>query len=192
MYMANYTRALQTAKSVYTNQTPDGLTKIKSLSTRTSKVYEDENNVYLAFRGTDTSSASDLFSDLFIAGGLDKQSPRYRTNKEKFISTKNYYAGSNKNMILTGHSLGGMGSETLASEKGVFEAYSFNSGANPYYKAKDALYDKVGGKIGSPIHAYSTGTDIISLGIHVPQKNKTSTIVPRKKGVNAHSLDNFD
>ena len=40
-------------------------------------------------------------SDLYIARGLDRYSPRYNTAREHLTKTKKYYAESNKNIILS-------------------------------------------------------------------------------------------
>ena len=194
--MANFNKAVKIADAGYSNRTPTGFKKNKELSSRVAKVYEDEetNDVYLTFRGTNPTNPADLFSDLYIARGLDKYSPRYNTAREQLTKTKQYYAESNKNIILSSHSLGANVSKHLAqNEKGIDSAYLFSEGSNPYYAARDSLYDKITFKKDNkvPIYSYSTGVDPISMGIYVPQKNVTAQIIPRKANTDPHSLQNF-
>ena len=191
----DYNKALATTQASYSNKTPDGLKKNKELSDRTSKVYEDDKNVYIAYRGTDPRNKADLFADAFILRGLGDYSPRYRTAREKLTKTKNYYHESNKNIVISGHSLGGNIVKNLAKhEEGISSAYAFNAGTNPYYMG-DSLRDKLftkEDKKKTHTYEYSTGSDPISLGIHVPEKNTTKTIVGRKSGSDPHTLSNFE
>ena len=191
----DYERALAATNSSYSNKTADVFKKNKELSSRIAKVYEDDDdNVFISYRGTDTSRVSDLVADAYIMRGLDKYSSRFQNSRDILIKTKNYYAESNKNIILTGHSMGGRHADRLAStEDGIHSAYTFNDGANPYFVLQDSLQDKLfHTNKTTPVYAYSTGTDILSTGIYVPRRNKTNTIISRKEGIDSHSLENFE
>jgi hypothetical protein len=138
-------KSLKASNAVYTNKTPEGFKKIKELSDRRSKVYEDnDNNVFIAYRGTQISNRGDLLADLHIATNTQGLSSRFNEGNEKFKKTKTTL-GNDKNYYLTGHSLGGSISSWVGrNNDNISGVYSFNGGSNGYYDYKESLLDLTG------------------------------------------------
>jgi hypothetical protein len=188
-------KALKATQASYSNKTPDGFRKNKNLSDRRSKVYEIGDDVFISYRGTQPTNKSDVFiADLAIATNTQWLSPRFRESADKFERVKTNY-GNDKNIYLTGHSLGSSSAAWVARNyEGAAGVYGFNGGSNPYYDSKETFKDAIGlsqKRNSTQIHNYITGSDPISIGNLLPRKNTTTTYVPRISGYDPHTLKNF-
>lgn len=99
-------------------------------STVVIKKYPNKpDEIIYTVRGTDPTSAQDLYADSFIAMGLNvNNSQRYTNAEEKLIRLKQTYPDAN--IILTGHSLGASIVAEL-SKKYDLEGHAFNIGSSP-------------------------------------------------------------
>jgi dienelactone hydrolase len=182
------------ANAVYNNgKAPANFTKIKSLSDRRSKVYQDETGkTFVSFRGTDPSRMGDLFADGYIALGMQNRSGRFKEAEQKMKKVAKKFPTSD--IYTTGHSLGGGVSNYVASRnKHVKASYAYAPGSNVVLDAqnigrKDIFAKK---KSKAKIHSYSTGVDPISAGALIPKKGVNSHYVPKKKGHGVHDMTNY-
>jgi len=161
---------------------------------RTLYQHRESGKAILAFRGTDLKSKSkfgDLGSDALLALGLHGLSSRFRNAKkatDKAIATY-----GKDNLAVVGHSLGGSQALYANSKRGL-EAHAFNPGVSGAMVRKN-LMDSLGAQLFKRkpkpnATVYTTGKDIISGLSPLLVKTKTVLVKP-KKGVNAHSLQNF-
>lgn len=161
---------------------------------RTLYQHRDSGKAILAFRGTDLKSKSkmgDLGSDALLALGLHGLSSRFRNAKKATDRAMEKYGKDN--LTVTGHSLGASQALYANSKRGV-EAHAFNPGVSPSMVRKNLL-DNLGAQLfkrkpKSNAVVYTTGKDIISGLSPLLARTKTVFVKP-KKGVNAHSLENF-
>lgn len=182
------------SNSAYTNITPDGFTKLEQ-STRRSKIYEKNgtNDTYIAFRGTSPTNPSDILADGYILTGREDESLRFQEAQAIYDEVKGL--NPERNIILTGHSLGGRQAQYVADRNAGTSAVTFAAGVNPIYRGTGLTYD--GSKISytpspkSKSVNYIVATDPISVGNIVPVKNQETRFVERKEGNNPHTIDNY-
>ena len=176
----NFKNSLQVLSDVGINDF-----KIHPSSSNKRGVYINDNTkeIVIAHRGTDTSSKSNLMSDVAIALGFSGSTERFKRATRKDAKIKKAFP--KHDITITGHSLGsqiGTQSATKNDMKGVF--YNIGSGVpNLSSFIKDRR------KINTNIKHYSTPYDPISI-----QSKKYPIIqipVETKKGLNAHALENF-
>ena len=147
---------------------------------------DDERNepTVVTIRGTDLSShgGRDMNANSFIALDKIEKSPRF-VNLVKKISKINV-----KNLVFTGHSLGGALSTALGTSL-QRPSVSFNMGSSPFGSATDTKKDSV--------HYTTNDTsrgqfDILSAwSSFFSDKDTHVKSVEQKQGTGAHSLSNF-
>jgi hypothetical protein len=182
------------ANAVYNKgKAPDNFTKVKSLSDRRSKVYQDETGkTFVSYRGTDPSRMGDLLADGYIALGLQNRSARFQEAEKKLKKVAKKFPTSE--IYTTGHSLGGGVSNYVASRnKNVKASYAYAPGSNVVLDARNfGRKDKYAKKESkAKIHSYSTGVDPISAGALIPKKGVNSHYVPKKQGHGVHDMTNY-
>jgi hypothetical protein len=161
---------------------------------RTTYQHRESGKAILAFRGTDLQSKSkmgDLGSDALLALGLHGLSSRFRNAKKATDAVIEKYGKDN--LTVTGHSLGASQALYVNSKRSV-QAHAFNPGVSPSMVRKN-LMDTLSAQLfkrkpKSNATVYTTGTDMIS-GLSPLLTKAKHVIVPRKKGHNAHSINNF-
>jgi hypothetical protein len=145
--------------------------------------------VIIAIRGTDIKNLTnnrirDLVQDYGILAGDDNSVTR--TKKLIFLVEKAIYKFGKKNVILTGHSLGGFIACRISDLLGV-KVIAFNIGSS--------LLDGKERENPNIIH-YTTNNplkgiiDIASIST-VLKDNYRTIIVKQKSGVDVHSINNF-
>lgn len=114
------------SRDVYQRNRPDvdGFVYKPNYSNTTMAVYEKDGNIVFAFRGT--KSIQDLFTDFKLAIGRLSASRRFKQAEDDVRHTLRYYANY-KNLIFTGHSLGGSIATLLAIKYDQI-GYGFNIG----------------------------------------------------------------
>jgi hypothetical protein len=150
--------------------------------------HKEDKSVIMAARGTDMSNATgnrvrDLKEDVHIAAGtFDNMSGR----KHEIDLLYQKLLKKHKNVVLTGHSLGGRVATSIGNEnKGV--AIAFNEGSSPLDNVfnKKSYHEDV-------IH-YRTSHDGVSYSSAQPHthtiKQKHQTFFSKLK--NAHTIENF-
>jgi len=159
-------------------------------SNNNALVLVSPKEVVISYRGTDPKNISDLATDAQIFLGLDKIPihfvDRFSEADRIYNSVKKDFP--NKNITLTGHSLGSTESVYVGMKNGE-DSISFNEGASPL----SSLFSQI---TGNPEHykkqkIYLTGQDIISnLAALQPYDIK---FVESTKSLNfvAHSLSYF-
>lgn len=161
---------------------------------RTLYKHKDSGKAILSFRGTDLHSKSkmgDIGTDALLALGLHGLSSRFRNAKKATDQAIAKYGKDN--LTVTGHSLAGSQALYVNSKRGV-EAHAYNPGVSPAMVRKD-LMDSLSAQLfkrkpKTNATVYTTGTDVIS-GLTPLLTRAKKVFVPKKKGQNAHSLNNF-
>jgi hypothetical protein len=153
----------------------------------------DDKNIIIAFRGTDltrdkTRAFKDLLQDVNIAIGKNERVSRIQ---EGSIMINNILRNvEKKNLLITGHSLGAFAGVNL-SEKFNVRAVLFNIGSSPLDSRG------VRRNITNIIHITTNDLrkippviDILSISALFLFRFKYY-IVPVKKGLSTHTIDNF-
>lgn len=159
-------------------------------------VLTPDNKTVIAYRGTNVHNPSDLVADAHILFGTHhlNWSSRFKEAEDVYQkSTKRY---PDREVVVTGHSLGGAQSMKIAKDHGL-EGHHFNPGmsvADALLQTKDMLsctQDYCGKQ-----HIYTTGRDPISL-MTLPRFSsifgRENVIIHHKKNQDFlnHSLTHF-
>lgn len=166
-------------------------------------VDQESGRAVVAFRGTRLTNRKDLSTDAAIFFGVEPLSKRFR---DAVAATKRAQeAYGEKNVHVTGHSLGGTQALHAADNLGV-EAHAFNPGKG----WEEMSARRTGGPLGALLgwfadslrkgkrtqdnaHVYTTGLDPISAA-HLRDRNagKASVHVrPVTEGWDVHGIRNF-
>lgn len=192
------------AEAAYDTTPPykiEGFTLNTNLSDDRIKVYQAGNDLVIGIRGTKITNAKDLIADLHILKNTLRKDESYRKVKShiEFILSQKIV----RNIILTGHSLGGAMVVELLTEfpNQISAAYVFNSGMGvrrfisdmakklmckvvPFTRQCKEL--KV---IRKKLHVFTTGKDPISILSRWAPSDNINIIKPQFR--NIHSLTNF-
>lgn len=167
------------------------------LSTAETAVFAGGDTVVVAFRGT-TPSSRDIVADARITIGTFLEGSRFKRSVAKVQEVQKKYP--DKNIILTGSSLGGRLSHDIGILMGL-RSYSFNIGSSPVDIPKNIIeslrckfttdeeHKKACESIKDKNKAYSTFGDVVSLSSITGHHD--TEIIPVKKGLNPHNIDNF-
>jgi len=182
---------------VYTDEEskPVGFTKDEELSIYNKEglvsgnVYLDNenNDVYLVFKGTNPLSLEDLQVDANILVGSEELTNRFRQGDQQFKKVREKY-GENR-LFLAGHSMAGTISSRLGTNYKVDHVYTFNRGSVPTSEIPRSAQ-----KSKSRQTHFRIDGDLISLGDKVTKKReKTETLKSRMGNdpLSAHKMDNF-
>ena len=146
-------------------------------------INKDKKDIVISHRGTNTSSRSNLQSDVAIGFGTQGSTERFQRAVRKDKKIKNAFP--DYTIQLTGHSLGGsIGAQSSRENKikGIF--YNIGSGVPTLSSILSHRQPK-----DDNITHYSTNYDPIS--IQSKKFNINQVRVKTKKGNNAHDLKNF-
>lgn len=200
-----YVKGKENRQNLINEYEPTAGAQLKLLDKYTDRhhsTFEDgSGNIYLGIRGTDFSNKQsgrneDLLTDIVLAFGLEGLTPRYRRSERLLNKLKS--ENPDKNIILSGHSLGGRISRDLGYKYNL-ENHNYAPGTTYLHnktnilkylpgadkkKAKSHIYITDGG---DPISVSSYG-DLLSTVHVVPTKK-----VPRKQRsfLQPHNIDNF-
>jgi len=160
------------------------------LTNKNALVLVSPEEVVVSYRGTDPKNVSDLATDAQIFLGLDKIpihfNDRFSEADRIYNSVKKEYP--NRNITLTGHSLGGA-EAVYVGMKNSEDSITFNEGASPL----SSLFSQITGdsKNYSKQKIYLTGQDLLSNSAALQPYNLK--FVPTKSSLNfvAHSLSYF-
>lgn len=174
----------------------------EELSDRNSIVIVGNNEVVIAYRGTDPNEMSDLVSDIHIMAGTSHLSGRFEPERFALAEQKyqNTFQKYQENEIkTTGHSLGGHQSLMIARKHGL-EGHHYNAGASvadAFIQTTDFLKCSI---VDCPTSKkqtfYTTGNDPISI-LMLPRLTNIfgkQNVVFRRKGdldMLNHSLGHF-
>lgn len=142
----------------------------------------------LSVKGTDLDQVDDLTNDALIIMGEERQGVRYRETRQILENMRQQYP----QVSVTGHSLGGRIAIDLAEDFDI-PAHVFNPGTTYKgigKKALETLWQAATRGKAKNIQSYNTSTDLISIFSVFDPKLKRK-FVPTKKGLNAHSINNF-
>lgn len=130
-----------------------GYTLDTSLGNDRNKVYVGANDVLLGYRGTDPKSIGDLKSDFSIVTNRYQEDPAFKDAESFYQMVK---AKHNKNIVVSGHSLGGTKAIHVAKKFGVQDSYAFNPGTgltkldpgktNIFKSEGDIISGRIGGQ----------------------------------------------
>lgn len=148
-------------------------------------VYINNNtkDIVISHRGTNTSSRSNLISDVSIGFGTQGSTERFKRAIRKDAKIKKAFP--DHNIQLVGHSMGGtIGTQSSRENniKGIF--YNIGSGVPTLSSILSQRQPK-----NNNITHYSTNFDPIS--IQSKKFNINQVSVKTKKGNNPHDLQNF-
>jgi len=131
------------------------------LSNKYHSVYinNDNNNVVFGIRGTDVKDFGDLITDSALLFDLQAVTPRFRKAQNHLKKVQEKY--KDKNITLTGHSLGGSISEQLAKTNNL-KAHVFNKGSSPFGLNQRYLESLISNKGKDNVTSYITVGDSIS------------------------------
>lgn len=175
---------------------PVGFTKDNELSIYNNEglvkgnVYIDNenNDVYLVFKGTNPLSIDDIQTDANILFGTEELTERFKEGDAQFKKVREKY-GNNK-LFLAGHSLSGTISSRLGTNYKVDHVYTFNRGSVP-----TSEYSRLGfQKSKSKQTHFRIDGDVISLGDKVSKKREKTYTLDSRMGsdpLSAHKMDNF-
>ena len=148
-------------------------------------MYTHENNddVFITYNGTEPTNASDLLADGYILTGNESRSERFQYAERLYNDVKNKYP--DKNIHLTGHSLGGQEAAYVGCKNKVASVTTFNRGSNP-------LASDVNNKnCTSNVTNYKTRSDPISTGPYaIP--NQKLIVLQGSGGFDPHGMSNFN
>lgn len=177
-----------------------GFVKDDSLSNRNRSLYynHETKEAILAGRGTQLKGRNklgDIGTDILIAANLQHLSSRFKNfNKTAKLAREKY----GDNLTLTGHSLAGSTAMYANSKLGI-PAQVYNPGVSPGM-AKDGIKKKIFDKltfglfkdrpVKNNLTIHTTGKDPISILSQLVANAKVN-VVKKKRGVDAHSLQNF-
>ena len=155
------------------------------LGDRRAIVYTHENNddVFITYNGTEPTNASDLLADGYILTGNESSSGRFQYAERLYNDVKNKYP--DKNIHLTGHSLGGQEAAYVGCKNKVASVTTFNRGSNP-------LASDVNNKnCTSNVTNYKTRSDPISTGPYA-LPNQKLIVLQGSGGFDPHGMSNFN
>lgn len=165
MAQASYLRNRGDRENLLKKNGLEGWNIDNELSDKENTVFTKGDDVVFSIRGTDFSNSSggksgDLATDALLSLGLETITPRYRRSKKNLAKAQDKY--KDKNIVITGHSLGSRIGIELAKEKGL-EAHVFNQGSTVAHN-KRGIVDKLlaGNKQKERIHSYHIVGDLIS------------------------------
>lgn len=146
-------------------------------------INDKTKEIVISHRGTNTSSKSNLVSDVAIGLGLQGITNRFKTAVRKDAKIKNSFPGYK--ITAVGHSLGGLLGTHSATQNKI-KGVGYNIGSTLPTISQISPFQK---KINKNITHYSVNFDPVSIG---SKKYPIKQIrVPRKKGLNPHALENF-
>lgn len=158
----------------------DGYTYLHGLSSERLCIYLSDTELVLAVRGT-VVSVSDVRNDVQILTGRNftDDNPRIRDLIETAKILTGHYV--DKQLVLTGHSLGATIANTVADELKA-RAYMFNIGASPY-----------GSRIPCRLcHYWVVNTDAISISALSLVHNKQIYLIEKQKpDLSSHTIRQF-
>ena len=146
-------------------------------------INKDKKDIVVSHRGTNTSSKSNLISDIAIGFGTQGSTERFQRAVRKDKKIKKMFP--DHTIQITGHSLGGtIGAQSSKENniRGIF--YNIGSGIPSLSTILSQRQKK-----DDNITHYSTNYDPIS--IQSKKFNINQVRVKTKKGNNAHDLKNF-
>jgi hypothetical protein len=188
------------ADGAYGSRDVDGWERDEHLSNRDRTVYSREGKAVVAFRGTNLSGTTDRWRDLgadaLIALGLQDLSHRFRDAKKTTKYAMDKYGDDN--VTLVGHSLGGSQALHVHTKLGI-DTHAFNPGISLVDVRRSgskfgpehvlSLFPKRS-RFHDNAHAWITSGDLVG-GLAPMVRGLQVSIVPKKKYVGAHSLENF-
>jgi len=179
----NHDLSLEASKAVYTNKTPVGLRKDHQLSDRRSKVYLDEDeNVYIAYRGTRINNVNDLKADYHIVKGTEEDSERFQEAEKKYNRVVEKYG--KERIYLTGHSLGGNQARYVGHRNKVDSVITYNAFVNPVSEFSRRNDESL-----SQVYNYRTNFDPASIGLFLSNESLTNIQGNR---YDSHTIHNFE
>lgn len=160
----------------------------RELSNDLTSVFESEDKVVVAYRGTYLDQpvgdllTGDLADDLILALGGESYLTRFKTSANEFKSIQQYYKGTDKEFIVTGHSLGGTIAKYMHNTYGnvISESHLFNPGAG--------LTSIIDPNIQDNMYVYHVTGDPLSL---LSNYNDSNVTIFDSQSLNAHTIDNF-
>lgn len=175
----------------------EGWVRDMELSSRDRSVYTKDGKAVVAYAGTRLYNKKDRVRDLAVDAaislGLGHLTARFRDGAKLAQQTAAKYG--KENVTLTGHSMGGSTALYSNSRTGL-ETHAFNPGVAPAdvqrngFEPINILKIWKQPRVNSNAHSYITKGDLV--GALSPFVRGLNThIVPRKRGVNAHSLIHF-
>ena len=126
----NATEALmaQIARASYNNG-PDIIGPyrlIKNYSNSHHLLYSGNNQLVISFRGT--KEFKDIGTDIQLIVGKESESERFNNDLQYYDEIRETWPS--KNIILTGHSLGGSIVLYIATKRNIYKGYAFNPGVS--------------------------------------------------------------
>jgi pimeloyl-ACP methyl ester carboxylesterase len=163
-------------------------------STATQAVYHNHKTkeVITSFRGT--KELDDLATDLAVAFGAEKLTPRFRSQAREYKKVLDKY-GEGWTHSLAGHSLGGTINNYIMNKyrDRVDNVFNFNPGSSAAH-AMAGLRARIHNQFEEKLHEFYIEGDPLSIATGAQAKYDTRHVLVQKKkdeSTNPHTIDQF-
>lgn len=151
---------------------------LPEFSDSNSVVVKKNNDVIIAYRGTNPTNISDLVADAKIATGIPL-TDRFNESQQKYEAVRATYPDAD--ITTTGHSLGGALGYSVAKNNEL-DGHFFNMGSSPV--------DLFSGGTTKPVNIYHTFGDLVSVSKKYMDTRDNFVEVPRPNWLK-DTLKNF-
>ena len=145
--------------------------------------HDNDNSVFITYNGTDFSNVDDVKADAYIVAGQESKSAHFKFADKLFKEVKSKYP--EKDIHLTGHSLGGATAAYVGCRNQAASVTTFNRGGH-------FLKSDVNNKgCTSQVTNYKTRSDPLSTASYA-MPNQKLIVLKGAGGYEPHGMHNFN
>ncbi len=146
--------------------------------------HDSDNSVFITYNGTDFSNVDDVKADAYIVAGQESKSAHFKFADKLFKEVKAKYP--EKDIHLTGHSLGGATAAYVGCRNEAASVTTFNRGG---HFLKSDINNK---GCTSQVTNYKTRSDPLSTASYALPNQKLIVLKGEGNFHNAHAMHNFN